>query len=264
MPLSNSLLVNKGFKSAPKHIFFAKVTRVNVFTNTVDVVTIDDNASIYNCQICCSMPAGYNFGTRYMPTFQENSETQYKMSAGDIYCVAAYAGDYQNTVVLGFLFPRQTELSIPEYGLYVFRHESDITVIMRGDGTMEFYHPSGSYIKIGKDDTDVITSSISSGGLYPSSAGGFTVRDASKFPATMGMFIKFWAGQNITLDKDGNIQLDTGISKIKMTGGQINIESYVKTDNHVEVGTGATGVFATLSGQIVTVANGIIVSIAPV
>jgi hypothetical protein len=45
-------------------------------------------------------------------------------------------------------------------------------------------------------------------------------------------------------------------------GGPINIGGNVITDKNVDVGNGATGTFATNSGNVVTVMNGIIVNIS--
>jgi hypothetical protein len=221
-------LINKGFNSAPTKLFFAKVIGFNAVSNTVDVATIDNNTYIYDCMILCSKPASFNFGEKYIPTFEADIETSYVMSPGDIYCVAGYIGDYHNTIVLGFLFSNQTELSIPEYGLYIFRHESDVVLFIRSDGTMELYHPSGSYIKFGTDDVNYVDDQIEEGGLYPSSASGFRLRKPDEFNATkqMGLFINWWAGQKISLDKDGNIELQTNPSKqvnVVVSGGTVNI-----------------------------------------
>lgn len=220
----SELLVNRGSKRAPRGLFLAKAVSFDVSAGTVDLAAIDADVYFYNCMIMCSKPASYNFGERYIPSFNpDDNEVSYVTSPGDIYCVATYLGSYSNPVVLGFLFPTQTELSIREYGLYIFRHESDVIVIIRGDGTTEFYHPSGSYIKIGEDDVNnVAGSSLKEGGLYPQTADDFRVRKPSDFNARkkMGLFIKMWSGQNITLNKDGDVIVSTGSTSfsIKLDG----------------------------------------------
>jgi hypothetical protein len=49
--------------------------------------------------------------------------------------------------------------------------------------------------------------------------------------------------------------------QITIKGSQINLNSYVKTNNHLEVSTGASGVFADKAGKTITVKNGVIVGI---
>lgn len=49
--------------------------------------------------------------------------------------------------------------------------------------------------------------------------------------------------------------------RVTITAAQIDLHAHVKTSGHVEVGTGANGVFTDSTGKIVTVQNGIIVGI---
>lgn len=222
-------LVQRGFKDAPTKLLFAKVIAFDVNAGTADVSTIDSNIPyLYNCKIVCSKPASFKYGEKYIPSFEADPETSTVMSPGDIYCVAAYTGDYHNAIILGFLFPNQTELSVPEYGLYLFRHESDVVMMIRSDGTLELYHPSGSYIKFGTDDINYVNSDVEEGGLYPNSATGFRVRNPSEFNETsqMGLFIRWWAGQKVSLNSNGDIALEVDSNKnvnIAVSGGVVNI-----------------------------------------
>jgi hypothetical protein len=222
------LLLKERFKDTPKQLFFAKVINFDFIAGTADLAAIDENIYFYDCMLLCGKPVGYNFGERYIPSFNpDDKEVSYVMSPGDIYCVAAYIGDYSNPVVVGFLFPNQTELSIPELGLYIFRHESDVIIMIRGDGTTEFYHPSGSYIKFGEDDVNNVAGrELADGGLYPQTASDFRVRKSSDFNATkqMGFFMKMWSGQELTLDKDGTINLLTGPINLEIKkDGTVNL-----------------------------------------
>jgi len=117
---------------------------------------------------------------------------------------------------------------MPEYGLYIFSHESDVVFMIRADATMQLYHPSGSYIKFGTDDKNYVDSEIEEGGLYPNSASAFRVRKADEFNSSnpMGMFIRFWAGQKVSLDSEGNIGMETDSQKqinLSFPGGTVNI-----------------------------------------
>lgn len=210
----NNLLINNTAKGPGAKIYFCKVIRFLPSSNTADVVTIDNDISLLGCNIACSMPAGFVYGARYIPTHDDaNPEVEYVNSPGDIYCVAAFLeNDYNNAAILGFLFPLETTLSIAEYGLYIFRHESDVMWMVRGDGTMQIYHPSGSIIKIGDDNTNEMTDDRETGGLYPAKTDGLYIRPAADYNAQKetNLFIKWYTGQEITLDKDGKI-----IAKVK-------------------------------------------------
>lgn len=209
----NNLLLNNPSKGPGARIYFCKVIRFLPSSNTVDVVTIDNNISLLNCNIACSIPAGFAYGTRYFPTHDDqNPEVEYVNSAGDIYCVAAFLeNDYNNTAVLGFLFPTETTLSISEYGLYIFRHESDVMWMVRADGTMQIYHPSGSIIKIGDDYTNEMTDDRDTAGLYSAKSDGLYIRPTADYNAnkTSNLFIGWYKGQKIKLDSDGNVIVST-------------------------------------------------------
>lgn len=227
-----SLLINRGSKTPPEKLFFAKVISFDYSKSTVDIAIIDDDRYIYDCKIACSMPSSYNYGSRYLPSFNsDDNEVSYVMSPGDIYCVGAWMGDFTSSVVLGFLLPNENELSIREQGLYLFRHESDVIVMIRGDGTTELYHPSGGYIKFGEDDTNNVQGkSLAQGGLYPQTAQDFRVRKTDEYNSkkNTGMFIRMNSGQQVTLNSDGEIILQTqnAASKITMTpDGVVSIDS---------------------------------------
>ncbi len=204
-----NLLLDGIPKSAPTDIYLAKVTRFNISSDTVDVVSIDDNVAILNCQVLCSMPAGFLFGTKYVPSHNDsNLETGYVHSPGDIYCVATFLGeDYNNAIILGFLFPKETTLSIPDYGLFLFRHESDVMWMVRGDGTVQMYHPSGSIIKIGSDDGNEMSEDL----MIPTKANSFNVRDANDYNSNKAsnLIVSWYKGQQIKLDSTGNVEIKT-------------------------------------------------------
>lgn len=226
----NNLLLNNPAKGPGARIYFCKVIRFLPSSNTIDCVTIDNNISLSDCNITCSMPAGFAYGSRYFPSHDDqNPEAPYVNSPGDVYCVAAFLeNDYNNAAVLGFIFPMETTLSIAEYGLYIFRHESDVFWMVRADGTVQIYHPSGSIIKIGADDINEIDSDIEQGGLYPAKADGLNIRSASDYNANIdtNLYIKWHAGQAITLNHAGDAVISTNGATITITAaGVVNVVS---------------------------------------
>lgn len=234
----NNLLINNPAKGPGAKIYFCKVIRFLPSSNTVDCMTIDNNISLENCNIACAMPAGFAYGTRYFPSHDDqNFESNYINSPGDLYCVAAFLeNDYNNAAVLGFLFPMETTLSIAEYGLYIFRHESDVIWIIRADGTMQIYHPSGSIIKIGDNDENEVDSDREQAGLYPAKTDGMYIRSAADYNVEKetNLFIKWHAGQNIALGNDGGIIISTKDSAAIVTITQAGLLS-VETTSDISV-----------------------------
>jgi len=267
--MGNLLLQNRTPNAGSK-IYFAKVTRFNVSTSTADVVTIDNNISLLNCLIACAMPAGFNFGTMYTPCFNDsNLETGYVHSPGDIYCIATFVdNDYNQAVILGFLFPKETTLSIPDYGLFIFRHESDVMWMIRGDGTVQVYHPSGSIIKMGSDDNNELSDS----NMIPTKADGFHVKDAAEYNKnkSSNLFINWYKGQKVKLDFEGNIIATTenaaGTVQTTLTmtpDGNVTVTAAndvtVNAENDVNV-TAAADVNVTASGNVVANVTGDIIA----
>jgi len=230
----NNLLIKNPAKGPGAKIYFCKVIRFLPSSNTIDCVTIDNNISLLNCNVACSTPAGFAYGSRYFPHHDDqNPEAPYVNSPGDIYCVAAFLeNDYNNAAVLGFLFPMETTLSIAEYGLYIFRHESDVIWMVRADGTMQIYHPSGSIVKIGDDDSNEVDSDRDQAGLYPAKTDGLYVRSSADYNAEKetNLFIRWHKGQEVTLDNDGN-----AIVKTKDTAGAVKTTLTMTPDGDITV-----------------------------
>lgn len=259
----NNLLLNNPAKGPGATIYFCKVVRFLPSSNTADVVTVDNNISLLNCNIACSMPAGFAYGARYIPTHDDqNAEVEYVNSSGDIYCVAAFLeNDYNNSAILGFIFPLQTTLSIAEYGLYIFRHESDVIWMVRGDGTMQVYHPSGSIIKIGDNNENEVSDSIEKGGLYPAKTDGLYIRSSSDYnnDKETNLFIKWHKGQEVTLNNAGDITIKTSAATLTMT-----VDGVVTLNSTKEVNvTAQTDININASGDVNVNATGKAVVTAP-
>ena len=256
----NNLLLKNRAKGPGATIYFCKVIRFNPSSNTVDVVTIDNNISLFDCSVTCSMPAAFSYGERYFPSHDDqNPEVEYVNSAGDIYCVAAFVeNDYNNTAILGFLFPRETTLAISEYGLYIFRHESDVMWMVRGDGTMQIYHPSGSIIKIGDNNINEMTSEIVDGGLYPAKAEGMHVRPTDDYNAnkTTNLFIKWYQGQEFTLDENGNVIVKTKNGDVVTAMLTMTPAGIVTIETTEEINAITKDLNVTASGNVVANVSG--------
>jgi len=213
MPLN----LNSGVMGSPTELYFCKVVRFNAVENTADVVTLDDNVSIYGAMITSSVPSSLRFGQKYVPIIEVGMR-YFEDSSQDVYCVAAFMGDYNTSCILGFFTPTENQLSIPEYGLYIFKHESDVIFVVRSDGTTFMYHPSGTYIKIGVNEESIVENEDL---LNVLDSGKFTLVNKESYNSInpTGIFIRHYAGQQVTLDSSGGITIKTtgGSSTITMT-----------------------------------------------
>jgi len=52
---------------------------------------------------------------------------------------------------VGFLLPQENQISFPQKNRRIIRHASDVYTTIDGAGNTEFYHPSGTYLRIGED-----------------------------------------------------------------------------------------------------------------
>src|SRR3546814_9835326 len=66
----------------------------------------------------------------------------------DVLAGVAYFGPYP--VVLGFRYPQVCQMLFKDLERRINRHASDVYSTIDADGNMEVYHPSGTYLRIGR------------------------------------------------------------------------------------------------------------------
>ncbi len=64
--------------------------------------------------------------------------------------------------------------------------------------------------------------------------------------------------RTVHVAKDDVLEVDGSLA---ITAGEVLLDSYVRTTNHIEVGSGASGIFSDKAGKTITVKNGIVVGI---
>ena len=224
----NNLNFESGIEQPDRSLFMCGVININPSVNTIDVYRADSDSYIYDVIVSCSLPSSYSYGERYSPSFVNDSRNMViSENKFSMWAICAYTGeDFSTAVCVGFLPPRNNELTLTEYGLKISRHESDVISLIRADGTTFFYHPSGTYFKIGKDDSDLIANKA----FLPVLANGLNINKRSD-ASENGVFIRHHAGQQMTLDSAGSITIKTvdGNSIINMTpSGEISISTSSK------------------------------------
>jgi hypothetical protein len=120
------------------------------------------------------------------------------------------------------------------------RHTSGIQVQRRGNGDMQLDHPSGLRITLAGQ----------SGALPSLERTGAPGWQPPKGPCVME--IEHPSGTTITVTEGGSV---------KVKGVNVEVEGMASVDGGLGVTSGASGTFGTMTGQVVTVQDGIVTSI---
>ena len=128
-------------------IKLAKVIKTYPEAYRVDVLMLDDGTEITNIQVMASL-ATNRTGMADLPELERSGEKDLLFSQDkDAIAVLAYFA--LMPVVIGFLHPATTQMLFKEKDRMVYRHASDAYLTIDKKGNSEFYHPSGSYFRIG-------------------------------------------------------------------------------------------------------------------
>lgn len=233
--------------------------------HSVDIVLYEDGARLAGVQVLCDV-AGSDTGFSGMPLPgvppSGNIWSLAEKTVREVQAVVGYLGPGL-PVCLGFLFPQINGMTFKD-GRWVWKHESGAYTTFAADGSIEQYHPSGSYFRIGTgghanmagQDADgrfatrndapapTVTLSVGSGGGSPlasltvSPTGGVTVSAAQAVAITSAVSVDITAPANTIhgpLHVTGTLQVDGAITTNgDMTAGG---KSYLGHE-HTEHGTG--------------------------
>lgn len=131
----------------------ARVVAPRPETNGVDIVLLQDGRRFSGVQILAKS-AGGDFGSYGIGIPTETGYEATTTRKRDIFAVVGFVGT--NPVIFGFLFPQVTQMlfegtedKITERSME--RHPSDVYSFIDGEGSFEWHHPSGAYIRIAED-----------------------------------------------------------------------------------------------------------------
>lgn len=124
---------------------------VEVYPNghAVDLVMLDDGTRHYGVQIQ-TMNGSTRSGTVDLPEIpkRDNKWDITQATGQDMIATVDFIG--RNPVVTGFLYPQINQMLLKDKKTKLFRHQSDVTQTIDGDGNIQVTHPSGTYIRIGE------------------------------------------------------------------------------------------------------------------
>lgn len=129
----------------------ARVVAVHPEDHAIDVVTFPDGARIAGIQVMVPMASSNTglHGGLAAPGAPPSGDIWdiRDDTARKVVAIIGFLGPGQ-PVCLGFLFPQINGLSFKD-GRLVLAHESGAYTLMAADGSIESYHPSGSYVRLG-------------------------------------------------------------------------------------------------------------------
>ena len=119
--------------------------------NTVDVMLIDDGLRLTQVQVT-SLSASSNTGLVDLPDISvTNGADPWNITSPlNRYLRGIIAFIDRIPICIGFLFPPVGQMSFDRKNFKVKRHASDVYSTINNEGDAEFYHPSGTYFRIGE------------------------------------------------------------------------------------------------------------------
>lgn len=116
-----------------------------------DVLDLTTGARIPRVRIASGEPVSTNSGAVATPEPTKGDEdySPFATKDRDIYGLLAYAGNVP--ILMGFLHPQVCQLFFDDLARSVRRHASDVYTTTDGEGNVEVYHPSGTFIRIATD-----------------------------------------------------------------------------------------------------------------
>lgn len=128
------------------------VVAVNHEDHSVDVL-LSDGRRMTGVQVLAGVGASAKTGSFNLPTVPpSDGKDKWDVSqknGKDQIAVIDFVEDIP--VVVGFLYPQISEMTFADKDLYFFRHQSDATISIEKDGSIQVAHPGGTYLKIGSD-----------------------------------------------------------------------------------------------------------------
>jgi len=258
---------------------FAKVCGVHNGANAVDLLMLRNGQAIPMVQCMCDL-SGTDFGESGLvaPTVTDPNNEYDPQASGnrDIIACVGFVG--KRPIVLGFVYPQVCQMLFDEsvFSARIKRDPSDVYCYTDDNGNFEFYHPSGTYLRIATDTTHKDLTGLDLDGKWKISkntsaavhvhlevhnggatkatvdidpSGNITSTNAGNLTATVngsgGATITTPNGQinlnGVTIDKNGNIN---GPGTVTAAGeGTFNGGHTVSHHTHggVQTGGGTTG-----------------------
>ena len=228
----------------------AKVVRVNQTRRTVDLVFNDNGQRVADVQMVGNSSS--DSGSWSVPDVpkpaSEAGPDQLSPTARNLVATCDMLNG--RPVVTGFLHPLDTQVAFAEPNREVHRHPSGAYSTVAPDGSIETFHPSGAYLRIGTGDhQDLATVSADGNWQMPAGAppaqitlatAGFTLTvmpNGATTLTTTGPVVATFANMEL----HGDVKVFGALEVTgDVTGGTVSLDHHVH--GGVQGGPGNTGV----------------------
>jgi hypothetical protein len=185
--------------------------------NSVDLTMTDDGAHLAGVQVL-TVTGGTRSGLVDLPRpaqpEDENAKWDItKRTESDVIAAVAYFDSMRMPVVVGFLYPQINQMLFEEKGRKIDRHESDVYSTTTKDGDHEWYHPSGTYVRVAvnPEHEDLTGKDFDKKWKIDRNTGKavhvrLTVKNAGNQVASLNIDPE----GNITVEHIGNLDIQTG------------------------------------------------------
>ena len=126
-----------------------RVIAVNAKAHTVDLIMLERGDRLPNVPVLSgALGSAAGMVTLYAPTKATDPAGLARTSGHDVYAAVVWFG--LMPCVVGFRMPELGQMTFDRVNFRVERHPSDVYSVIHDDGTVELYHPSGTYFRIGE------------------------------------------------------------------------------------------------------------------
>lgn len=132
--------------------YFGRVYGVHPESHTVDVVLLGDRRKLPGLRILTAAASGGTGSVSLAePVIGEGDDpAEAPLGPREVFAVVGFVDGV--AMVFGFVFPQVSALMFAEANRAISRHASDAYWTITEDGSAEWYHPSGTFLRISEDD----------------------------------------------------------------------------------------------------------------
>ena len=200
---------------------FAQVVAVHPQRRTVDLAVCDSGLPVAEAQVAAGAVSS-DSGVWDVP---DVSPPQSQAAAGglaqggrSLIAVVAFAG--RRPLVIGFVHPADGQLVFSQANRQITRHPSGAYTTVAPDGSIEVFHPSGAYLRIGTGaHEDLAPLAVGAPWQTPAApAAQITL-------ATSGFTLTILPGGNTTLTSGGNLTATIAGNLTATAAGTVDVQA---------------------------------------
>lgn len=235
-----------------------RVVAVHPEDYSCDIILLADGSRLPGVQIQ-SMSASTNTGlsdlAKMAPAPGGDQWNASQKTGRDIIAIVGWCDG--SPFVNGFLFPQICQMTFAEANRKVDRHASDFYHTVDGAGNAEWFHPSGTYLRMGTPEHEDLTGKDFDGKWK-------IANNTASTPHVQLVVANAGAAKcTVNIDPEGNVTITSaaGWATHEFPAGMTFDTPLANFTGVLKVATGASGSFTTPTGTTVQVQDGIVTNI---